>query len=69
VAAAQDQGTSSQDPAKAAKLLSDIASVDQEADLAGLTVIEADNEFIKIAAAQVSSIPAPILIAHLCLAC
>lgn len=41
--------------AKAAKLLSEIAAVDAEADLAGIDAVDADAEFLQTAAAVVRS--------------
>lgn len=41
------------DLAKAAKLLTDIAAISKEADLTGLEAAEADDEFLKSAAAQI----------------
>jgi hypothetical protein len=41
--------------AKAAKLLSEIAAVDAEADLSGIEAVEADAEFLQTAAAIVRS--------------
>lgn len=41
--------------AKAAKLLSEIAAVDAEADLSGINAVDADAEFLQTAAAVVRS--------------
>lgn len=41
--------------AKAAKLLSEIAAVDAEADLSGIDAVDADAEFLHTAAAVVRS--------------
>ena len=50
--AAHQEKAGSQDPAKAAKLLSDIAAVGQETDLSGITVVEADEEYLQNASNQ-----------------
>ena len=42
------------DLAKAAKLLSDIAAVDQEADLSDVEVVQADAEFLRTASRTVA---------------
>ncbi|EIE21637.1 hypothetical protein COCSUDRAFT_30131 [Coccomyxa subellipsoidea C-169] len=51
--ATQQEKAGSQDPAKAAKLLNDIAAVGQEIDLSGITVVEADEDYLQIASQQV----------------
>lgn len=53
LASAQDKSPSSQEPAKAAKLLSDIAAEGLEADLSGLKVVEADEDFLRNSLAEV----------------
>lgn len=50
--AAQQEKAGSQDPAKAAKLLNDIAAVGQEIDLSGITVVEADEDYLQNASQQ-----------------
>ncbi|CAL8469379.1 g8920 [Coccomyxa elongata] len=52
MASSQDKA-GSQEPAKAAKLLSDITAVGQEIDLSGLNVVEADEEYLQNASYQV----------------
>ena len=46
-------GSTSLDLAKAAKLLTDVAVVESEADLSGLDVLEADEGFLRDAGQQV----------------
>lgn len=51
--ATSQENAGSQDPAKAAKLLSDIAAVGQEIDLSGIKCVEADEEYLQNASKQV----------------
>lgn len=55
MASSQDKA-GSQEPAKAAKLLSDITAVGQEIDLSGLNVVEADEEYLQNASNQVQAL-------------
>ena len=55
MASSQDKA-GSQEPAKAAKLLSDIAAVGQEIDLSGLDVVEADEEYLRNTSNQVEAL-------------
>ena len=47
------EGSTSLDLAKAAKLLTDVAVVESEADLSGIDVLEADEGFLRDAGRQV----------------
>ncbi len=55
MASSQDKA-GSQEPAKAAKLLSDITAVGLEIDLSGLNVVEADEEYLQNASNQVETL-------------
>lgn len=60
--AAAEGTASAQDLAKAAKLLSDIAAVAEEADLSGIAVIDANQAFLQAATEQVPAGP-PVTLA------
>ena len=50
-----EQGGGIIDLAKAAKLASDVEAVGQEADLRGLAVVDADEEYLRSAGLQIRS--------------
>jgi hypothetical protein len=51
--AAAGERSGGQDPAKAARLLAEVAAVAEEADLSGIAVVEADKEFLQATTTQV----------------
>ncbi len=55
--AAAEGTAGAQDLAKAAKLLSDVAAVAEEADLSGIAVVDADQAFLRAATEQVPPPP------------